>query len=112
MFVGAFGALLMIAAPIPSLRGGECFFALGAGFFFFQITGSSTRIRKTADSGRAAGLRCILQISTREADEVLPLLSAVGSTFHLRMFAASHPVGTPVLGLRKHGNSEEVAVRA
>ncbi len=37
MFVGAFGALLMVAAPIPIVRGGECFFALGAGFFFFQV---------------------------------------------------------------------------
>jgi len=30
MFVGAFGALLMVAAPIPIVRGGECFFAFGA----------------------------------------------------------------------------------
>src|SRR3981081_3782207 len=89
-------------------------------------TGSSTSTRKIADSGRAGGLRCILQISTREAAEVLPPLSALGSTCHLRMFAASHPAGTavqghhdrplgtarPVLGLRKHGDSEEVSTRA
>jgi len=37
MFVGACGALLIVAAPIPIVRGGECFFALGAGFFFFQV---------------------------------------------------------------------------
>lgn len=37
MFVGAFGALLAAAAPIPIVRGGECFFAIGAGFFFFQV---------------------------------------------------------------------------
>ena len=36
MFVGACGALLIVAAPIPVVRGGECVFALGAGFFFFQ----------------------------------------------------------------------------
>src|SRR6266702_8202933 len=89
-------------------------------------TGSSTRTRKIADSGRAGSLRCILQISTGEAAEVLPPLNALGSTFHLRMLAASHPAGTaaqghndrplgtarPVLGLRKHGNSEEVSRRA
>lgn len=37
MFVGAFGALLAMAAPIPIVHGGECFFAIGAGFFFFQV---------------------------------------------------------------------------
>jgi hypothetical protein len=37
MFVGALGALLIVAAPIPIVRGGECFFAIGAGFFFFQV---------------------------------------------------------------------------
>ena len=37
MFVGAFGALLIITPPIPIVRGAECFFAVGAGFFFFQV---------------------------------------------------------------------------
>ena len=34
MFVGCLNALLVMAAPIPIVRGGECFFAIGAGFFF------------------------------------------------------------------------------
>ena len=89
-------------------------------------TGSSTSARKTADSGRSGSLRYVLQICTREAAEVLPPVSALGSTFDLRMLAASHPAGTAVkgdhdrplgtarsvLGLRKHGNSEEVSTRA
>jgi hypothetical protein len=37
IFVGAFGALLIMAAPIPIVWGGELFFAIGAGFFFFQV---------------------------------------------------------------------------
>src|SRR5690349_12463693 len=37
MFVSGLGALLMMDAPIPIVRGGECFFAIGAGFFFFQL---------------------------------------------------------------------------
>jgi hypothetical protein len=37
LFLGAFGALLTMAAPIPIVRGGECFFAIGAACFFFQI---------------------------------------------------------------------------
>lgn len=36
IFAGALGAVLIGAAPNPIVRGGECFFALGAGFFFFQ----------------------------------------------------------------------------
>jgi hypothetical protein len=36
MFVVTCGALLIGAAPIPIVRGAACFFALGAGFFFFQ----------------------------------------------------------------------------
>jgi hypothetical protein len=38
IFVGALGVLLITAAaPIPIVRGGECVFALGAGFFFLQV---------------------------------------------------------------------------
>ncbi len=37
MFVGALGALLTMAAPIPIVRNGECIFAVGAGFFFYQV---------------------------------------------------------------------------
>jgi hypothetical protein len=38
IFVGAVGVLLITAAaPIPIVRGGECVFALGAGFFFLQV---------------------------------------------------------------------------
>jgi hypothetical protein len=37
MFVGALGALLIMAAPIPIVRGGECLFAICAGFFFVQV---------------------------------------------------------------------------
>jgi len=37
MFVGCLGALLIMVAPIPIVRGGECFFAIGAGFFFVQV---------------------------------------------------------------------------
>lgn len=37
LFLGAFGAVLIMAAPIPVVLGGECFFAIGAGFFFFQV---------------------------------------------------------------------------
>jgi hypothetical protein len=37
MFVGAFAGLLIVAAPIPIVRRGECVFAIGAGLFFFQV---------------------------------------------------------------------------
>jgi hypothetical protein len=36
MFVAALGGLLIVAAPIPVVRAGECIFAISAGFFFFQ----------------------------------------------------------------------------
>lgn len=37
MFIGACGALLTTAAPIRIVRGGECFFAIGAALFFVQL---------------------------------------------------------------------------
>jgi hypothetical protein len=37
MFSGACGALLTTAAPIRIVRGGECFFAIGAALFFVQL---------------------------------------------------------------------------
>jgi hypothetical protein len=37
LFLGAFGALLIMAAPIRIVRAFECFFAMGAGFFLFQV---------------------------------------------------------------------------
>jgi len=37
LFLGAFGALLIMAAPTHIVHGAECVFALGAGFFFFQV---------------------------------------------------------------------------
>ena len=37
LFLGAFGALLVMAAPNLIVRSFECFFAIFAGFFFFQI---------------------------------------------------------------------------
>jgi len=37
LFLGTFGAVLIMPAPIPVVRGGECFFAIGAGFFLFQV---------------------------------------------------------------------------
>src|SRR5438552_1634728 len=100
-------------------------------FLLSGHSGSSTSTRKTADSRRSGGRRGVLQISTREAADVLPLVSALGSTFDLRMRAARHPAGTavtgtadkgdndrplgtarPVLGLRKHEISENVSTRA
>jgi hypothetical protein len=37
LFLGACGVLLILAAPIPIVRDVEFVFALGAGFFFFQV---------------------------------------------------------------------------
>jgi hypothetical protein len=37
LFLGAFGALLIMAAPTRIVHGVECVFAIGAGFFFFQV---------------------------------------------------------------------------
>jgi hypothetical protein len=37
LFLGAFGALLIVAAPIRIVRAFEYFFVIGAGFFFFQV---------------------------------------------------------------------------
>lgn len=37
LFLGAFGTLLIMSAPIRIVRAFECFFAAGAGFFLFQV---------------------------------------------------------------------------
>ena len=37
LFLGALGVLLITAAPIRIVRGVECVFAMGAGFFLFQV---------------------------------------------------------------------------
>ena len=37
LFLGAFGALLIMATPIRLVRAFEGFFVMGAGFFFFQV---------------------------------------------------------------------------
>lgn len=37
LFLGAFGALFVTAAPLRVVRDVECVFAVGAGFFFFQV---------------------------------------------------------------------------
>jgi hypothetical protein len=36
LFLGALSGLLIVGAPIPIVRAGECFFAIGAGFFLLQ----------------------------------------------------------------------------
>lgn len=37
LFLNAFATLLILAAPIRIVRAFECLFAVGAGFFFFQV---------------------------------------------------------------------------
>ncbi len=37
LFLGAFGALLIMASPTRIVRDVECVFAIGAGFFLFQV---------------------------------------------------------------------------
>jgi hypothetical protein len=66
LFAGALGTLLIMAAPIPIVRGGECFFALGTGYFLYQaILGLRRAPGKLPTAGEpqacAAFFRSVLQ---------------------------------------------------